>query len=168
VSDLAARLRELNPGSGVRRVDHGQAEPDAIFSASLRRDDGGADVGRWLNRDAYLTCSDRHEHGSHARTWLLEAERPIEWNAFAMRLGPIIARHGDHLLRVKGVVHTIGDRRPLVIHGVQCVFHPPVRLDRWTAPPRTTIVAIGDGRAEGAIAEIADALLLSVATAAAA
>ena len=98
----------------------------------------------------------------------MEEDRPVEWHAFAARLGPIIARHGDHLLRVKGVVRTIGDPRPLVIHGVQRVFHPPVRLERWTAPPRTTIIAIGNGRADGATAEIADALLMSVAPAAAA
>ena len=168
VSELAARLHAINPGAEILRVDHGQVEPEAIFSASLRRDDGEPDIARWLNRDAYVSVGHRHDHGAHARAWLVEEERPVEWLELAARLGPIIARYGDHLLRVKGVVRTIGDPRPLVIHGVQRVFHPPVRLERWTTPPRTTIIAIGNGPAAGATAAIAEALLLSVASAAAA
>ena len=62
------------------------------------------------------------------------------------------------LLRVKGVIHTAGDPRPLVIHGVQRVFHPPVRLREWTRPPGTSIVAIGDKGAEEAIRLMAEAL----------
>jgi G3E family GTPase len=168
VADLAARLHRVNPGADVRRVDHGQVHPDAVFGASLRREgDGEADVARWLNRDAFLLREHDHDRGPRAGTWLLEEDRPVCWDALARRLSPIIASRGDLLLRVKGVVHTVGDPRPLVIHGVQHVFHPPVRLGRWTAPPRTTIVAIGDRGAAPAIAEIADALALSVAAPAA-
>ena len=32
-------------------------------------------------------------------------------------------------------VRTAGDPRPLVIHGVQRLFHGPVRLERWARPP---------------------------------
>ena len=40
--------------------------------------------------------------------------------------------NGANLLRVKGIVGLADDpSRPVVIHGVQHVFHPPVRLDRW-------------------------------------
>jgi G3E family GTPase len=45
-------------------------------------------------------------------------------------------------LRVKGIIALADDStRPLVIHGVQHVFHPPVRLDAWPdADHRTRIV----------------------------
>ena len=40
--------------------------------------------------------------------------------------------HGPRLLRVKGVVALSDDpTRPVVIHGVQHVFHPPHRLRAW-------------------------------------
>ena len=35
------------------------------------------------------------------------------------------------LLRVKGVLNVAGEAGPIVIHGVQHVFHPPVALHRW-------------------------------------
>ena len=39
---------------------------------------------------------------------------------------------GPKLLRVKGIVALSDDRaRPIVVHGVQHVFHAPVRLEHW-------------------------------------
>jgi G3E family GTPase len=51
---------------------------------------------------------------------------------------------GDDLLRVKGLVHLDDSpERPLVIHGVQHVFHPPEWLPEWpSADRRTRIVFI--------------------------
>jgi G3E family GTPase len=167
VETIAVCLRGLNPGAEIRRVDHGQIEPAAIFGAALRREDGTADPARWLNREAYLDAGHGHDHAP-ARAWLIEEERPVDWVALAARLGPIIARSGDCLLRVKGVVQTVGDPRPLVIHCVQRVFYPPVRLARWTSPPRTSIVAIGTGAAAAATEAMAAALADSAVTPAAA
>ena len=47
--------------------------------------------------------------------------------------------HGAHLLRVKGIIALADDpARPLVIHGVQHIFHPPARLDAWPDADHTT------------------------------
>ena len=47
--------------------------------------------------------------------------------------------HGAHLLRVKGIVALDDDpARPLVIHGVQHIFHPPARLEAWPDDDHTT------------------------------
>ena len=51
---------------------------------------------------------------------------------------------GSDLLRVKGIVNVIGMDRPIIIHGVQHVFHPPEILEQWpSADQRTRIVVIG-------------------------
>jgi G3E family GTPase len=40
--------------------------------------------------------------------------------------------HGPNLLRMKGIIKVSDDpARPVVVHGVQHVFHPPVRLANW-------------------------------------
>ena len=62
------------------------------------------------------------------------------------------------LLRVKGVIHDGDDPRPIVIHGVQRMFHPPVRLHSWKSAPGTRIVVIGEKAAEPAVELIAEAL----------
>jgi G3E family GTPase len=84
--------------------------------------------------------------------------RPVDWERLSPRLGAIIARYGDKLLRVKGVIWTLGDTRPLVVHGVQRLFHPPARLDRWTGPPTTSIVIIGDKGSATGVEAIANVL----------
>ncbi len=45
---------------------------------------------------------------------------------------------GADLLRVKGIVNLVGYDAPVVVHGVQHVFHPPVELDRWPSADRRT------------------------------
>ncbi|MDH3743213.1 MAG: GTP-binding protein, partial [Hyphomicrobiales bacterium] len=51
---------------------------------------------------------------------------------FELFLELLRSYHGPNLLRVKGIVKLDDDEnRPMVIHGVQHVFHPPARLDAW-------------------------------------
>jgi G3E family GTPase len=40
--------------------------------------------------------------------------------------------HGEQLLRMKGIIELADDpSKPLVVHGVQKVLHPPARLPAW-------------------------------------
>jgi G3E family GTPase len=69
--------------------------------------------------------------------------------------------HGPKLLRLKGIVKIAEEPdRPLVIHGVQHVMHPPVRLERWPdADERTRIVVITRDLAPEAVTRLFDAFL---------
>jgi G3E family GTPase len=176
VAALTARLLSLNPGASVEVVANGAIDAARLFGASLVDPlTGHADLDRWLNLDAYRAAPlgfarprDIHfaggpAHDASVGTWLIEESCAIAWDALSPRLGEIVARYGDHLLRLKGVIQTVDDHRPLVIHGVQRMFHTPVRLQRWPGAPETSIVAIGDRGAEEAIALIAEALASSAA-----
>jgi G3E family GTPase len=58
----------------------------------------------------------------------------------------LIAAHGADLLRVKGLLNIVGRPQPLVIHGVQHLFHPPVMLETWPdADRRSRLVFITRG-----------------------
>jgi G3E family GTPase len=47
--------------------------------------------------------------------------------------------HGPNLLRLKGIVKlSESPDQPIVIHGVQHVFHPPVTLPAWPDDDRRT------------------------------
>ena len=69
------------------------------------------------------------------------------------------AAHGPKLLRLKGVVRLAEDpERPLVVHAVQELFHPPVRLPAWPdADRRTRLVFITRDLAEEEIKRLFDA-----------
>ncbi|MBV9634521.1 MAG: GTP-binding protein [Methylobacteriaceae bacterium] len=176
VERLRQRLLALNPGASVEVACHGAIDADKLFDASLFDPRSGhADLDNWLSLDRYRGLSTHQHgdrgfrggpaHGSSIGTWLVEEPRPVDWTVLSRRLGDIVARHGDRLLRLKGVIRTAGDERPLVVHGVQRVFHSPVRLDRWVRTPMTSIVAIGDAGARPAIDAISRALADSVAAA---
>jgi G3E family GTPase len=56
----------------------------------------------------------------------------------------IAAYRGPDLLRIKGLVNIIGEPGPVVIHGVQHIFHPSVSLEAWPDDDhRSRIVFIG-------------------------
>lgn len=68
----------------------------------------------------------------------------------------VSAMRGNDLLRVKGIVNvTEHPLRPIVIHGVQHIFHPPIQLDSWPSDDRRTrIVFITRDIDQDAIEEI--------------
>ncbi len=179
VAALSDRLHVLNPGAVVWSVSHGEIAAERLFGASLFNDaTGEAEVDRWLSLGRYRAHQahdgdPHHDHsgrpaggGGHVgsvRSWLVEESRPVDWDRLSPRLGDIIARYGRSMLRVKGVIWTAGDPRPLVIHGVQQLFHRPVRLKAWRRSPATSIVLIGEEAAATAARLIGEALAQTVA-----
>lgn len=170
VEKLTIRLRALNPGADIKTVTNGQIAAGALFGASLYDpDQGKADVGRWLGLEAYRAAraeADHHHgddpaHGNSVRTWLIEQPRPLVWSILSPLLRGIVDRHGNSLLQLKGVIWTGDDPRPLVVHGVQRLFHRPVRIDQWPGQPRTSIVLIGTEGAKAVPDLIAAALAKS-------
>ena len=74
----------------------------------------------------------------------MTSDKPLAPQAFDLFLELLRQAHGPRLLRVKGIVALSDDPdSPVVIHGVQHVFHPPHRLAAWPdADRRTRIVFI--------------------------
>ena len=58
----------------------------------------------------------------------------------------LLNRHGDKVLRVKGILNLAGEAAPVAIHGVQHLIHNPVHMVRWPDEDRRShIVFIVDG-----------------------
>lgn len=165
---LIKRLRRLNPAAPILDSAKGEARAAQLFDAGLYDPTTKhPDVAKWLNIEAYETSGhtshghshqhghdNHHAHGhAHAHTqdhdinrhdarihaFCLKAENPVAPEAFSLFQKFLRELHGPSLLRMKGIVALSDDpARPLVIHGVQHVFHPPVRLDAWPDNDHTT------------------------------
>jgi G3E family GTPase len=149
---LKKRLRALNPAAPIREVLNGTVEPAALFDAGLYNPETKtADVRRWLKAEAYAAAGDLRDgghdhsrahdvnrHGDGIRAFSLRYDRPLDWDRFNAWIDMVIAAYGANLLRVKGLLDVAGSARPLAIHGVQHVFHPPVALDAWPEGMRGT------------------------------
>ncbi|HVV42945.1 MAG TPA: GTP-binding protein [Nitrobacter sp.] len=68
------------------------------------------------------------DHDRSVGSFTLALPERIDWPAFTLWLSALLHRHGDRILRVKGLVRTSAGANPVVIHGVQHSMHPPVHL----------------------------------------
>ncbi|MET1416216.1 GTP-binding protein [Roseibium sp. HPY-6] len=183
---LQHRLKGLNPGAQRLNVQSGEAQPDRLFNAGLYDPKSKIpDVATWLNEEAFAETAHDHDH-SHAhghghhhhhhddghghshdvnrhseaiRAFTLATDRPVSASALEMFLDLLRSAHGPKLLRVKGIVQLAEDpERPVVIHGVQHVFHPPATLDAWPdADKRTRMVFITKDLPEGFVRKMFEA-----------
>jgi len=134
---LNVRLRELNARAPVRVAVDGEIELAYLIDVGLRRTRADLDeVERWLG------ATDGHEHDHvHDHTvqsFVLRFERPMAWESFTQCLDVLTALRGPDLLRVKGLVNVEGKSGPMVVQGVQHLFHPPIELAAWPGEDRTT------------------------------
>ena len=158
------RLRALNPAAPLIVARGGVVEdPARLFDAGLYDPATKTnDVQRWLNAEAYAQhhahhdhhhahdhghAHDANRHGDDIRAVCLTFEEPLPEVAFERWLGLLTMFKGPDLLRVKGIVDVVGHDRPLVIHGVQHVFHPPGVLDAWPEGDRRDADGVHHARA---------------------
>lgn len=159
---LRMRIAALNPAAPLVVVLNGEVSVEDFFSHTAFDAAGKtARVQDWLRVEAYEAESvhqghdhhshghdgvdvDRNRHDDHISAYAVIRDQPISWAGFSAWLEMIGQLRGDDLLRVKGIVNVIEHPdRPVVIHGVQHVFHPPVFLDQWPSEdPRTRLVFI--------------------------
>ncbi len=95
---------------------------------------------------------DPNRHGEDVRAFALTFDRPLDWTTFGIWLTMLLHRHGDAVLRVKGILDVAGADAPVAIHGVQHLVHPPVHMSAWPdADRRSRIVFIVQGLEPAAI-----------------
>jgi G3E family GTPase len=136
---LRERLRALNPGAPLLEARHGGIAPDALLNCGLFDATRKApEVARWLDSEAFASQGhghhhhhDRNRHDARIQAFCLEFDRPLPWDGIATWLEVLTMTRGESVLRIKGILNLEGEERPVAIHGVQHLFHPPVRLAAW-------------------------------------
>jgi G3E family GTPase len=157
---LRQRITALNPAAPLLTVLNGEVAVEGFFGSAVFDMSSKTDkVQDWLRIEAYdagqvhhadhhhdhdYAAVDRNRHDDHISAYSVIREQPISWAGFSAWLEMISQMRGDDLLRVKGIVNVIEHPdRPVVIHGVQHLFHPPVFLDQWPSEDhRTRLVFI--------------------------
>jgi len=147
VNALRARLHALNPAAHVLDAAAGEADASRILNCGLYDPANKIpDVKRWLAVEAYGDSHhhhrhdhDRNRHDAHIRAFALTAPQAIPAGAFEMFMELVRSLYGPNLLRVKGVVKLAEHPdQPVVVHAVQHLMHPAVRLERWPDGDRST------------------------------
>ena len=167
---ILARLHALNPAAPILDAARGEATAERILNSGLYDPDKKIpDVKRWLAAEAYADAHHHHEHhhhdvnrhDEHIASFVLTSDAAIPAGTLDMFLELLRATHGTKLLRVKGIVKLAEmPDTPVVVHGVQHVFHPTARLERWPdADHRSRIVFITRDLPERIVRELFEAFI---------
>jgi G3E family GTPase len=155
ISSLRRMIASINPTATLRPTENGWVEAKAVLDAGMFDPSARShDVAAWF--DAVVDAGHGHlqhehcgadcdyDHAHHAHdpgisSFSLTVNEPVHWAAFARWLDYVASLRGDDLLRFKGLIH-IAERpeNPIVVHGVQHVFHPPIELKGWPSADRAT------------------------------
>jgi G3E family GTPase len=165
---IVTRLRALNPAAIILDAAKGEATPDKLLNCGLYDPERKIpDVKKWLAAEAYADAHAHHDHhhhdvnrhDEHIGSFVITSDAAIPAGTLEMFLELLRATHGNKLLRVKGIVKLAEmPDTPVVVHGVQHVFHPTARLDRWPDDDhRTRLVFITRDLPERAVRELFDA-----------
>ena len=139
LKDLTGRLKELNPNAPVKVALNGEIELSFLVDVGLRRANARLEeVERWLGAEKQDEHGHEHRHDEAVQTFVLRFEKPMPWTAFTQCMDVLTALRGPDLLRVKGLVNVEGKSGPMVVQGVQHLFHPPLELAAWPGPDRST------------------------------
>jgi G3E family GTPase len=157
---LEGRIVELNPGATRQRSSRhsipalSEIVTTDIYDPATKTDEAQG----WLNAEAYAEHEirqdqahghahvdghgDRHahehrhshdpnRHNAEIGSFCLTFDAPLAWEHVANWLDALVIAHGPDLLRVKGILDVAGRDKPIVVHAVQRLFHPPKELAAW-------------------------------------
>jgi G3E family GTPase len=143
---LLARLAALNPHAEIVFTREGGAPPSALIGAAMETR-GGDEVVGWFERATRAAEPSRFRAETPVETFSMVLDAPVAWGAFRQWLEYLAMLKGEDLLRFKGLIHVAETpETPVVVHGVQHVFHPPRELSSWpSADRRTRLVFITRG-----------------------
>lgn len=162
---LLRRLDSINPAAPRWIVSNGEISPTKVLDLGLFSTLGKTpDVERWLREEAYAESPSHdmahdghdhhhdhhHDHGhdhahdhqdvnrhdDHIRAFCFAVDDPIPEDMLAAWLEILMAFVGSNILRVKGILNVEGHETPIVVHGVQHIFHPPMPLPAWPSEDR--------------------------------
>lgn len=124
IAQLTPRLRHINSDAPLWRAAEDELDADALLS--------GQDHGSWQPAEADDAMPDgHHRHADDIRTLALRIEERIDWARFGLWLTMLLNRHGEALLRVKGILNVADAVTPVAVHAVQHLVHTPRHLAAW-------------------------------------
>ena len=137
VAVLRQALQRLNVSAPIFDAAHDDLSPDRLIVEDLYDVEGKArEVEYWRKKDASHEHVGHdhdadHVHSSGISSFAMHFDGALDWTAFGVWMTMLLNRHGDKVLRIKGMLNVVGMPTPVLINGVQHIVHPPVHLEAW-------------------------------------
>jgi G3E family GTPase len=142
---LHALIHDLNPQAPIERIRHGEVAPSSLIDLGLSTSRASDNTLRFLGEDLNAATERASaagkylgqrsvSHDAAVRTLSLRFSQPFQWLTFSAALELLTTLRGPDLLRMKGIVNVEGE--PVVVQGVQHIFHTPVKMNAWPSADR--------------------------------
>ena len=143
IAAVRATLLRLNPSAEVLEVADARSQLERLLS--VRHFGSSSKRIPLVPVDARM-LRELNRHSAEVRSLSLALDEPLDWTAFGIWLSMLLNRHGNDVLRVKGILNVHGSAAPVFVNAVQHIVHPPQHLERWpTEDRRSRIVFIVRG-----------------------
>ncbi|MBW3632896.1 MAG: GTP-binding protein, partial [Chloroflexi bacterium] len=139
IEELKAKLRSINPAAAIVDASFGSIDFAPLLATNAHpRTEGLSRLGEFsFAANSHPTSPNVTApvavHGASGRvaSRCLVFDRPLNWQMFGIWLTMLLHRHGDRVLRLKGLLNVGEARGPLLVEGVQHVIHAPRHLRGW-------------------------------------
>ncbi len=137
---LRERLAALNPAAEILPVIHGELNPAAILNLGLwNANTRSLEVVRWMQSARYQPAHagklggkpQVSSHDTRIQAFSVVLDAPLDRYGLQSALNMLTSFRAENLLRFKAMVNLQDEPLPVVLHGVQHVLYPEVRLDAW-------------------------------------
>ena len=158
VQALRSRLAALNPAAPRLESGAPDLDPvDLLVADPYQADAKAEEIEKWRGR-LEVDGADRAAHHDAVEAHCFTFDEALDWTAFGIWMTMLLHRHGDRVLRIKGLLNVAGVPGPVLVNGVQHIVHPPAHLDAWPGVDRRShIVVILDGLAIDTVARSLEA-----------
>ena len=148
VAQLKERLTQLNPAATIVPVLHGEVDPAHAYGLRAYHQSEITEAKQWLAADKFhsVTAVSSPQHvgirnpkstaspgvDGRIRSFSVMFDHPLAWRNVTDAMAALGLACGPNLLRMKGIVNLEEHPdNPTVLHGVQHLFYPAVKLAEW-------------------------------------
>jgi G3E family GTPase len=152
IENLQNTLSELNAGARQHLIQYGNINPADIIDIGLFNAEKKATPQRWLKAPTKAKRLMGNDHSEAIKSFTITLPSPISYDQLEPKLEWLCESHGEHLLRLKGILHVDDQPAPLAVHAVHKTLYTPTLLNGWTEEPAISrLVLIGQNLDEDAI-----------------
>lgn len=157
---LRQRLQQLNPAAPQLEPLAGVLDPDELLRLDhIEPVQSVTPLEQWLNvkpfsavnisapalpgrlfmREMHMVdptqaaalAAEQNRHDDHIQAHCFTFQQPLSEGRFEGWLQMMMQLMGHNMLRIKGIIHLKGCPGPMIVHGVQHIFHPAAFLPAW-------------------------------------
>jgi G3E family GTPase len=166
LAEVEGRIRALNSSAPILRTVQARVDLSQILGLQSFESDAlamtdpdflGKAQGDHSHHDHDHTCDEHcahdhdhtaaapapHSHDPSVGSVSFLFDRPFDLQRLARSLNELLAVDGDHIFRVKGILHVQGDERRHVLQGVHRLLEIKPSMPWWDETPVSKLVFIG-------------------------